>query len=314
MKAYALATPQQFKEFDKEIPTPSDHEVQVKVKICGVCSSEVGVWQHVEPNEADPLFLGHEVSGEISQVGNAVTQYKVGDRVTVLAQKGFAEYVVVPENHVVPLKDETPYELALGEPIACAMNATKRSNVQVGDTVAIIGLGFMGQLILQGIKLKGATNIIAIDTRDEALEMASKMGATHVFKPSDDVNQKIADLTNGEGADVVIEATGTQPALDTATQIVRIRGSLIIYGYHQGPPRSVDMQQWNWKGLDVVNAHERDPEVYMEGMRVGIKLLESGQLDMAPLVTHAFPLEEVNEAFECSVSKPEGFFKAFIKA
>ncbi|MCR2821525.1 MDR/zinc-dependent alcohol dehydrogenase-like family protein [Lederbergia panacisoli] len=311
MKAFALASPGQFKMFETDIPLPGDNDIQVKVKVCGVCSSEVAVWKDLNPSE--PLFLGHEVSGEVSEVGKNVKRFKKGDRVSVLAEKGFAEYVCVNEEHAVPLSDETPYELGLGEPLACAMNATKRTNVEIGDTVAIIGLGFMGQLILQGVKLKGASTIIAIDTREEALEMAKELGAASVINAKEDVHKKIMEMTNDNGVDVVIEATGTQPALDLATDIVKIRGSLIIYGYHQGPPRTINMQQWNWKGLDVVNAHERDPKVYMQGMKLGIKLLEEGLIKMAPLVTHTFSLEEVNKAFESSVLKPEGFFKAVIK-
>jgi len=311
MKAFALASPGQFKMFEKGVPLPGDDDIQVKVKVCGVCSSEVAVWRSMEPEE--PLFLGHEVSGEVTEVGKNVKRFKKGDRVSVLAEQGFAEYVCVHEEYAVPLSDETPYELGLGEPLACAMNATKRTNVEIGDTVAIIGLGFMGQLILQGVKLKGASTIIAIDTREEALDLAKELGATTVINAKEDVRKKVMEMTNHQGVNVVIEATGTQPALDLATDIVKIRGSLIIYGYHQGPPRTTNMQQWNWKGLDVVNAHERDPYVYMEGMKLGIKLLEEGLIKMSPLVTHTFPLEEVNNAFEASVSKPEGFFKAVVK-
>lgn len=311
MKSFALTANKQFSEFEKDNPLPGDNEIQVKVLVCGVCSSEVTVWRNASPE--DPIFLGHEVSGEVTKTGKDVTRIKVGDRVTTLAEKGFSEYVGVHEDYAIVLHENTPYELALGEPLACAMNATRRSNVKIGDMVVIIGLGFMGQLILQGVKLLGATNIIAVDTREEALTLAKELGATSAFNPMEtDMKKAIMELTDEEGADVVIEATGTQQALNTATDIVKIRGSLIIYGYHQ-EDRTVNMQQWNWKGLDVINAHERDPEVYMDGMRLGITLLESGQIKMAPLVTHEFSLGEVNQAFEANVAKPDGFFKAIVK-
>lgn len=311
MKSFALTANKQFSEFDKDKPVPAANEIQVKVLVCGVCSSEVTVWKNANPE--NPLFLGHEVSGKVTKVGKDVTRVKVGDRVTTLAEKGFSEYVCIHEDHAILLNQNTPLELALGEPLACAMNATRRSNVKIGDMVVIIGLGFMGQLILQGVKLQGPTNIIAVDTREEALTLAKELGATSTFNPTEtDVQKAVMELTGGEGADVVIEATGTQQALNTATDIARIRGSLIIYGYHQ-ENRTINMQQWNWKGLDVINAHERDPEVYMDGMNLGIKLLESGQIKMAPLVTHEFSLEEVNQAFEANVAKPDGFFKAIVK-
>src|SRR5690625_59761 len=314
MKSFALVSQKKFEEFENKIPLPAEHEIQVKVKACGVCSSEVSVWENENPEEGKPLFLGHEVSGVVTKVGDLVKDFKVGDRVSTLAEKGFSEYVTVHSDYAILISDGIPYELALGEPLACAMNAVKRSNIEVGDTVAIIGLGFMGQLMLQGIKLKGATKIIAIDIRNEALKLSRELGSSVELNPkNEDVIQSVLDMTNHEGVDVVIEATGSQAALDMATELVKIRGSLIIYGYHQGSLRTVDMQQWNWKGLDVINAHERNPDVYMEGMKIGIKLLESGHITMSPLITHTFPLDQVNRAFEYSLNKPKGFFKSVVK-
>jgi threonine dehydrogenase-like Zn-dependent dehydrogenase len=315
MKAAALVANKKFELIEVEQPKPKRNEVSVNIAACGVCSSELHVWLDERVVIDKPRFMGHEASGIVQDVGEEVSGYSVGDRVVIYPyQSGaYAESICVPEHLVMKLADEIPFEHALGEPLGCAMNATKRAAIEVGDTVAIIGLGFMGSLILQGAKLSGACQIIAIDTREEVLQLAKQLGATVTINAkTDDVAEQIRLLTDGAGVDVVIEATGFQQPLDLATELVKIRGRLVIYGYHQGGTRSVDMKTWNWKGLDVVNAHERDPNVYMNGIRTGIKLLEAGLLDMKLLVTHIYSLEQVNEAFDATHRKPEGFMKAVI--
>lgn len=315
MKAAAMVKAGSFSVYDIEIPTPKPNEVLVKMKACGLCSSELGMWRNKEFNVENPLFIGHEVSGVVEKIGEEVTQFTPGDRVTVFTEKGgYAEYVTVPEKAVVKIADHVPFELALGEPIACAMNGTKRSGVEIGDTVVMIGLGFMGALILQGVKLKGASKIIAIDPREESQEIAEKLGVDVFLNPNkENIVDKVFELTDGRGADVVIESTGYQEPLNLATKLVKIRGRIVIFGYHQGGPRTIDVQTWNWKGLDVVNAHERDHDVYIDGMRTGIKLLNNHQLQMEPLVTHFFTIDQINEAFETANAKPNGFIKAVIR-
>ena len=315
MKAAAMVKAGSFSVYDIEIPTPKPNEVLVKMKACGLCSSELGMWRNKEFNVEIPLFIGHEVSGVVEKIGEEVTQFTPGDRVTVFTEKGgYAEYVTVPEKAVVKIADHVPFELALGEPIACAMNGTKRSGVEIGDTVVMIGLGFMGALILQGVKLKGASKIIAIDPREESQEIAEKLGVDVFLNPNkENIVDKVFELTDGRGADVVIESTGYQEPLNLATKLVKIRGRIVIFGYHQGGPRTIDVQTWNWKGLDVVNAHERDHDVYIDGMRTGIKLLNNHQLQMEPLVTHFFTIDQINEAFETANAKPIGFIKAVIR-
>ena len=110
----------------------------------------------------------------------------------------------------------------------------------------------------------------------------------------------------------VIEAAGVQETLDLAGRLTAVRGRLVIAGYHQDGSRTVDMQLWNWRGLDVVNAHERDPEVYLEGMRAAVDAVRDGRLDRAPLVTHTFPLDRAGEALEAARTRPDGFLKAVV--
>jgi threonine dehydrogenase-like Zn-dependent dehydrogenase len=111
---------------------------------------------------------------------------------------------------------------------------------------------------------------------------------------------------------VVVEATGYQMPLDLAADLTRVRGRLVIAGYHQGGPRTVNMQLWNWRGIDVVNAHERDPEIYKRGMEEGVALLAEGKLDLDPLITHTFPLEDIDRAFATTEGRPDGFLKSVV--
>ena len=119
------------------------------------------------------------------------------------------------------------------------------------------------------------------------------------------------DARGGE-SDCVIECAGTQEALDTAAALVAERGRLVVAGFHQDGARTVDMQSWNWRGIDVINAHERDPAVYVDAMREAAELAAAGDLDVAALVTHRFPLARLEEAFEAARTRPTGFVKAWV--
>ena len=123
---------------------------------------------------------------------------------------------------------------------------------------------------------------------------------------------QVQQLTEGQGAERVIEAVGAQWPLDLATDLTRVRGRLVIAGYHQDGPRQVNMQLWNWRGLDVINAHERDPQIYVEGIRGAVEAVSSGILDPTLLYTHTFPLHQLDDAFEIMRERPDGFLKALV--
>ena len=110
----------------------------------------------------------------------------------------------------------------------------------------------------------------------------------------------------------VVEAAGTQDALDTASRLVATGGTLVIAGFHQDGPRTVDLQSWNWRGLDVFNAHERDPGRIVEGIREAVRLAVAGELDVRELVTHRFALDELDDAFEAASRRGPGFLKAVV--
>jgi threonine dehydrogenase-like Zn-dependent dehydrogenase len=124
--------------------------------------------------------------------------------------------------------------------------------------------------------------------------------------------EQVGSLTGGALCQRVIECVGKQWPLDLAGELVGFGGKLIVAGYHQDGPRQVSMQMWNWKGIDVINAHERDPAVNLRGLREAIDAVASGRLDPSPLYTHRYTLADVGAAIEATRDKPDGFVKALV--
>jgi threonine dehydrogenase-like Zn-dependent dehydrogenase len=195
------------------------------------------------------------------------------------------------------------------------MNAFRRAGVRPGQTVVVIGIGFLGALLTRLADHAGA-RVVAISRRRYALEVARAQGAevTIPMDSHEEIIRRVADLTEGTFADRVFEAVGMQWPLDLAGELTRIRGTLVIAGYHQDSPRQVNMQLWNWRGLDVVNAHEREPAAYLRGIRDAVDAIADGRLDPAPLYTHRYPLDRAGEALESMRTRPDGFLKALVTA
>ena len=262
----------------------------------------------------EPGGLGHEGWGTIDAVGPDVEGLAPGDRVAALTYHAYAEFDVGPAANFVALPAKLAGQPFPGEPFGCAMNIVERSDIRPGQTVAVIGIGFLGSLLTKLATAAGA-RVIAISRRATSLEMARRMGASETIELTSrqDVVAAVADLTDGRLCDRVIEATGKQAPLDLAGDLTRERGRLIIAGYHQDGARQINMQQWNWRGLDVINAHERDPLRYADGMRSAIAAMEEGSLEPRLLLTHRYPLSRLAEALDATRDRPEGFLKAWIE-
>ncbi|MFL6201493.1 MAG: zinc-binding dehydrogenase, partial [Thermoanaerobaculia bacterium] len=196
-----------------------------------------------------------------------------------------------------------------------AVNVSKRAGVQEGDVVVLLGTGFLGALMLQLLRRPGAprpSRVITVSRRKLSDQMAELLGVDESLTYEDDVHNRVGAATGGDMAHVVIEATGKQRPLDLGGELTRVRGRLVVAGYHQDGPRTVNMQLWNWHGIDVINAHERDPAIYRSGMEEGVRLLAAGELDLEPLITHTFPLADINHAFRMTEERPEGFLKSLV--
>jgi threonine dehydrogenase-like Zn-dependent dehydrogenase len=171
----------------------------------------------------------------------------------------------------------------------------------------------MGHLVHKLVSLRGPRHLIVADTRDEALERARHIGATRVVNVlHESLPDVVKELTDGQGADVSFEVTGVQAPLTLLGETTRMSGKTVIVGYHQGGTRELPLGEWNWNAFHIVNAHFREVATIMRGMRVGMRLLTSGRLTMDDLVTHRFPLSDINEAFAIAHRKPEGFVKSTV--
>ncbi|MFL6194285.1 MAG: alcohol dehydrogenase catalytic domain-containing protein [Thermoanaerobaculia bacterium] len=317
MRSATLLEPRRFRLDTLDTPTPGDGEVLLKVRGCGVCGSDMGPWKGIQGLEypMNPGAPGHEVFGTVEAVGPGVQGVAAGDPVTALSYRAYSEYDVARAEDLVPLPASLAGRVVLGEPVACAVNVSKRAGVQEGDVVVLLGTGFLGALMLQLLRQPGApkpSRVITVSRRRLSDQMADLLGVDESLTYEDDVHNRVGAATGGDMAHVVIEATGKQRPLDLGGELTRVRGRLVVAGYHQDGPRTVNMQLWNWRGIDVVNAHERDPRIYKSGMEEGVRLLAEGGLDLEPLITHTFSLAEINRAFETSESRPEGFLKSVV--
>jgi threonine dehydrogenase-like Zn-dependent dehydrogenase len=317
MRAAVIAGPRQSEIEHRTIPEPGSGEVRIRLEGCGVCSSSLPLWEGRPWFEypAEAGSPGHEGWGVVDAIGPGVTGLQVGDRVAALSYRAFAEYDIAAASAVIPLPENLAGRFFPGEPLGCAVNIFQRSDIQAGHTVAIIGIGFLGALLTR-LATRAGARVIAISRRPFALDLARELGAD-VAIPLDDhhrIVSQVQKLTGGEGAERVIEAVGSQWPLDLATDLTRVRGRLVIAGYHQDGPRQVNMQLWNWRGLDVINAHERDPNVYVDGIRQAVEAVSSGILNPARLYTHTFHLDELDQAFEIVRERPDGFLKALVLA
>jgi NADPH:quinone reductase len=313
MRCAVLAGPRRFEIAEVDRPEPRPGELLVRLEGCGVCGSNLVPWQGREwfTYPFPPGAPGHEGWGRVAALGAGAGSFAEGDRVAVLSGNAFAEYDVAPPDRLVRIPDAVPGPFP-GEALGCGANVFRRSAVRAGDTVALVGAGFLGLVVLRLAVLAGA-RVVALSRRESALAMARRLGAAETI-PTADRDAAVARVTALTGerlCDVVVEAVGVQDALDLSSELVREGGRLVVAGYHQDGPRTVNMWLWNWRGIDVVNAHERDPRVQREGVVAAAGMVAEGRLDPAPLLT-AFPLERLQDAFQAMEERPDGFVKALV--
>jgi threonine dehydrogenase-like Zn-dependent dehydrogenase len=315
MRAAVLKGPGKMGIEEVARPEPGPGEVRVRLEGSGVCASNLEPWagQPWMTYPGEPGGLGHEGWGVIDAVGDGVTKVRVGDRVAALSHHSFAQYDIAPADSVLRLPDALANHPFPGEPLGCAFNIFRRSDIRAGQTVAIVGIGFLGAVLTRLASDAGA-RVIAISRRPFSLDLARAYGAAETIPMNDHwaIIERVKQLTSEKMCDRVIEAVGKQWPLDLAGELVAFGGKLIVAGYHQDGPRQVNMQMWNWKGIDVINAHERDPEVQRQGVREAIEAVASGRLDPTPLYSHTYPLDRLAEALDATRDKPEGFVKALV--
>lgn len=315
MHAGVIAGPRQAQLQSVDAPEPGPGQVLLRMEGSGVCASSLPLWEGREwfTYPQAPGAPGHEGWGRIAALGAGVAGLNEGDRVAALTYRAHAEYDVADAKAVIQLPDMLAGTAVLGEPLGCATNIFTRADVRQGQTVAIVGIGFLGALLTQLATHAGA-RVIALSRRPFSLEFAKAAGAEHTLLLDDHwkIIEKVKALTDGKWCERVIECTGLQWPLDLSGELTGERGRLVIAGFHQDGPRQVNLQLWNWRGIDVVNAHERDPQAYVDGMKRAVELMAAGVMDPRPLYTHRLPLDRLGEALELTRSRPDGFMKALV--
>jgi threonine dehydrogenase-like Zn-dependent dehydrogenase len=308
----SLAGPGTIVAEERPRPEPAAGELLLRTEACGLCASELDVFLGRNPWQQYPALLGHEVVGRVAALGGDVDGWNEGDLVAAaIAGGGYAEYLCVGAAAALPVPAGMPPDTALAEPIACAVNSLEAIAPRPDDRVVVLGAGFMALLLVQLLRGAAPCWQAVAARRPDARELALRLGATDACETRA-VQGWVWDRTGGEGADIVVEATGSEEMLAIAASLLRPEGTLAIVGYHPGDGRRVPVHEWNWKALRIANCHFRSQARTVDAARRGLALAARGQLDVARLLTHRFPLSRLQEAFETAAARQPGFVKAVV--
>jgi threonine dehydrogenase-like Zn-dependent dehydrogenase len=271
---------------DVPVGDPADDEVQVQGGACGICSWDIGTARYGSRIPLAPP--GHEGVGYVAKVGRAVQGIKEGDRV---AGGGFATLrnLKAARVYVIPPSD-MPDEHWIVEPASCAVTGLDHCRVRPGDRVAVIGTGFMGLLIVQGLLRSPLDRLTAVDVAQNRLDLAQRLGVPEVYNAAQHEPGELAALLHAHGYDTVVDTSGTQAGLDLASAIVKRGGLINLFGWIKGETATFNPTAWHGGGFTIVNSAPgsqlRDP------FPPAIRMLQGGIFDMRPLVTHVTPLAE----------------------
>jgi L-iditol 2-dehydrogenase len=323
---------------DVEKPEIAPNEVLIKVVVAGICGSDIHTYKGLHPFRKPPVIIGHEVAGEVVQVGDAVVKFQVGDRVTVEPQTGcgtceycltgntnycgtrgapgigkwygaMAEYFAAPEQTVFKLPDSMSYDVGvLVEPFAVGVHAVRKAGIQVGDKVAVLGAGPIGLLAMAAVKAAGATTIFVSDVMDYAVESATAMGATHAMNIINKQNwtQEAKTLIGGE-FDKVLIAAGVPGIIDQSLQLLRKGGRIVTIAMFHGP-----------QTFDIHNLQNQEKEIVgcmtytREDTITAIDLLMAGAVKDDVIITHRMSYEQAAEGFRLVDKKEDRSLKVLV--
>lgn len=307
-----------------EPSTPAGH-VKIEIKAAGICGTDIHIY-HDEFRTRPPVVMGHEVAGEVVELGEGVADVRVGDRVTSetyfrtcgecrycrggrpnlcsrrqsigsAVNGGFTRYLVVPRRNVHPLPDRVDFLAgALTEPLACVVHgALELPRLTPGDLAVVAGPGAIGLLTLQAVKSAGLKVVVlGTDLDEQRMRLARDLGADHTVNVQrEDPSELVMELTGGDGADIVYECSGAGPAAQQLLTLVRKQGQYAQVGLF-GKPIAWDLEQVCYKELTVTGSNASVPSAWPRAL----KLMAEGRVQTGPLVTGVFPITEWREAFE----------------
>ena len=326
-----------YENFDKmtikevDTPTCDDNSVLVKVMACAVCGSDIRIYHSGNARVKPPQILGHEIAGQVAEVGKNVDKFKVGDRVAIGADVpcgdcvfckagignncqinyamgyqfagGFAQYILLNQIvvnygpvHIIP--DHISYdEAALAEPLGCVLNALELAPVALNDVVVVIGAGPIGMMLCEVTKAMGASKVVLINRSISRLEVAKKLGVADVFVCTSDENavERVLEETEKLGADVIFTSNPSPQAQVDSIHMAKNRAKVSFFG---GLPKdnsmvTLDTNIIHYKELIITGAHGAMPIHHKKA----IDLIASGRIDVKKFLTHTFPLDNIAEAF-----------------
>ena len=329
MKAAVYCGPRDIQVKDMQKPDVKANEILVKVHACGICGSDlhayrIGLFEEYLGRPVDEgLIMGHELSGEVVEVGSEVEKFQVGDRITGGGLGGFAEFlpIVVDAKRPHLLPESISFEEgAMMEPLATSVHAVGLAKPTDGETVVVLGVGIIGLGCIQVIRATAGGRIIAVDASAKRLEMAQQLGADEVVNLTEvDPLETVIEYTGGErpvekfgvrgaNADVVIDSAGAKASLNTGLNMLKQQnGRLVPVALFENQPE-IDVNQLVRKQVTLQGSWAWTTEDYLRG----IELVKSGKIDRKPLISHAFSLDEAPEAF-ATQARPDAAIKTLLK-
>jgi L-iditol 2-dehydrogenase len=342
MKALVLKEYKRFAYEEVAAPEPGPGEVLVAVKACGICGSDVHGMDGSTGRRRPPIIMGHEAAGVIAGLGRGAEGWKEGETVTfdstiycgrceycrrgevnlcdnrrVLGvscedyrQHGaFAEFVVVPRHILYRLPEGLAFEhAALVEPFSIALHAVRRAPPALNDSVVVLGAGMIGLALVQALSRTGCGRLISVDVADDRLALAKKVGATHTLNSSkENALETIAQLTDGRGADLALEAVGVTATVDLALRSVRKGGAVTLVG-NVAPRIEFPLQVAVTRELTVLGSCASRGEY-----PACLEMLARGDLQAAPLISASAPLAEGAAWFDRLYRKEPGLLKVVLK-
>jgi L-iditol 2-dehydrogenase len=292
---------------DLAVGDPADDQVQVQGGACGICSWDI-VTAKLGSRMSPMAPPGHEGIGYVTKVGRSVQGLKEGDRV---AGGGFATLRNLSASRLYKIPEsELADQYWIVEPVSCAVTGLDHCRLRPGDRVAVIGAGFMGLLILQGLLHMPVDQLVAIDVVQDRLDLARQLGVPETYNSATADREELVELLKQRSYDVVVDTTGMQAGLDLATDIARRGGLINLFGWIKGEAATFNPTKWHGGGFTVVNSSPssqiRDP------FPPAIRLIHQGIIDLRPLVTHVAPLEEYPALMDTILHGNSGYIKGVI--
>lgn len=341
MKALLLSDYKQLELTDFDKPEIGTNDVLVQVKACGICGSDIHGYDGSSGRRIPPLIMGHEAAGVVAEVGSGVTEYQPGDPITFdstvscgecyFCRRGninlcdnrmvlgvscgdyrrhgaFAEYVTVPKHICYKLPEGLSFEhAAMIEAVSVAVHAANRTPVTLGDTAVVVGSGMIGLLAIQAIRLAGCSTVIAVDLDNDRLKKAKSLGANVTLNAGDvDVPEEVRKLTNGRGADVVLEVVGATATIKTAIESARKGGAITLVG-NLAPNVEMPLQSIVTRELSVFGTCASSGEY-----PACIDLLARGAIRVEEMITATASLDEGADWFARLYDGEPGAMKVII--